>query len=105
MPQGIVTDAVGRPLDGKELSIFSDVAGGIAHDFRNILALIDSGLRLLARNADDPDQRDQIVAGIRGGVARGMQLASRLLEFSKEPDFQVDAVDVNRALRSVEPLL
>jgi signal transduction histidine kinase len=90
-----------RAGGGRELSS----PGDVAHDFRNILTLIDSGLRLLACNGEDPRKRDQIIAGIRSGIGSGIQLASRLLNVAKEPHVRLEAVDPNQVLRSIEPLL
>ena len=53
----------------QRLSVLGEMTGGIAHDFRNILAVVDSGLRLAEQNIGDPDKIRTFVAGVWDGVA------------------------------------
>jgi hypothetical protein len=39
------------------------MTGGIAHDFRNILSVVDSGLRLAESKLGDPDNVRTFIAG------------------------------------------
>src|SRR4051794_18802773 len=66
----------------QRLSVLGEMTGGIAHDFRNILAVIDSGLRLAENNWGDPRAASLFIAGARDGVARGLTLTSQLLMFA-----------------------
>jgi signal transduction histidine kinase len=86
------------------LLALAEMTSGIAHDFRNILAIIDSGLRL-AQNSDDPRAMSVVIAGVREGVARGLTLSSQLLSFAKQQEFQVCAADANELLKDLEPFL
>jgi signal transduction histidine kinase len=81
------------------------MTGNIAHDFRNILAVIDSGLRLAERNSDDPKAASAFIAGAREGVARGLMLTSQLLSFAKQREFQARAADANELLKALELFL
>ena len=46
-----------------------EMAGGIAHDFRNLLAVIASALDLAQRHRGDRERTDLYLAGARGAVA------------------------------------
>ena len=81
------------------------MTGGIVHDFRNILAVINSGLRLAEKNSGDPRAASTFIAGAREGVARGLTLTSQLLTFAKQREFQVRAADANELLRALELFL
>ena len=89
----------------QRLSVLGEMTGGIAHDFRNILAIIDSGLRLAERSAGDPEKMRVYVAGAREGVDRGMRLTSQLLNFAKQREHPAHAADANSLLRDLELFL
>jgi signal transduction histidine kinase len=86
----------------QRLSVLGEMTGGIAHDFRNILAVIDSGLRLAENSCSDPRAAHSFIAGAREGVARGLTLTSQLLTFATQRDFQARAADPNELLKALE---
>jgi signal transduction histidine kinase len=81
------------------------MTGGIAHDFRNILAVIDSGLRLAQNNSHDPQLASTFIADAREGIARGLKLTSQLLSFAKQREFEVRPTDANELLKELELFL
>jgi signal transduction histidine kinase len=85
--------------------VLGEMTGGIAHDFRNILAVIDSGLRLAEKNSGDPRAVSTFIAGARDGVARGLTLTAQLLTFAKQREVQARATDANELLRALELFL
>jgi signal transduction histidine kinase len=89
----------------QRLSVLGEMTGGIAHDFRNILAVIDSGLQLTERNVSDPDRVRAFVAGAREGVVRGLRLTSQLLTFARQKELPTSAADVNALLVNLELFL
>ena len=89
----------------QRLSVLGEMTGGIAHDFRNILSVIDSGLRLAERNINDPEMLHTFIAGARDGVDRGLRLTSQLLPFAQQRELPTSAADVNSLLVSLELFL
>ena len=89
----------------QRLSVLGEMTGGIAHDFRNILTVIESGLRLAEKNSDEPQKVRTVMAGAREGVARGLELTSRLLTFAKQGELQPCAADANALLKNLELFL
>jgi signal transduction histidine kinase len=87
------------------IAALGEMTGGIAHDFRNILTVIQSGLRLAERNLQCPDKLRACIAGAREGVDRGLQLTSQLLAFAKQQELQPHPRDANELLRNLELLL
>lgn len=86
----------------QRLFALGEMTGGIAHDFRNILAVIDSGLRLAERNAARPDEVGLFIAAAREGINRGLSLTRQLLSFARKPDeleTEVGCWDANQLLR------
>lgn len=87
------------------LAALGEMAGGIAHDFRNLLAVIESGLRFAERTADDPDRVRAYITMAREGIDRGIDLTAQLLAFAKYRELDAHACDLNEFLRSFRPLL
>ena len=77
------------------LASLGHMTGGIAHDFRNLLAVIESGLRLAERKADQPESVRAYIAAAREGINRGIDLTSQLLDFAKNKELDVQARDLN----------
>lgn len=94
-----------RELATHRLVTLGEMTGGIAHDFRNLLAVIDSGLRLAEREADNPEKVRGYIAAAREGINRGFELTSKLLTFAKQQTFVTGVGDVNKCLRAFEPFL
>jgi len=87
------------------LASLGEMTGGIAHDFRNVLALIDSGLRLAERNADQPESVRAYIAAAREGINRGVGLTSHLLAFANHRELDIRARDLNELVNSFKPFL
>ena len=56
-----------------------EMTGGIVHDFRNILAIIETGLRLAEKHSEEPEKASGFIAGVHEGIDRGLKLTSQLL--------------------------
>lgn len=89
----------------QRLSVLGEMTGGIAHDFRNILSIIDSGLRLAESNLSDPDKIRTFISGAREGIARGVRLTSQLLNFAQQGEIKTCAADANALLKNLELFL
>lgn len=81
------------------------MTGGIAHDFRNLLTVIESGLRLAEARADEPNRVRACITMAREGINRGIDLTSQLLAYAKHQELDAHAGDVNEFLRSFEHFL
>ncbi len=93
-----------RQMQAHNLESLGRMTGGIAHDFRNILAIIRTSLDA-ARSSRDRAKTERWVAIGADAATQGDQLVARLLTFSKHQELSVRAVDVNDEIRSVTPLL
>jgi signal transduction histidine kinase len=89
----------------QRLAALGEMTGGIAHDFRNFLAVIDSGLRLAETNAADPEAVASYLAASRDAVGRAVALTSQLLAFARHQELEPHAGNVNEFLREFEPFL
>jgi signal transduction histidine kinase len=98
-------DSEPRARAARRLAALGEMTGEIAHDIRNILAIIESGLILAERNCDRPEKVRVFIAGAREGVDRGLKLTSQLLSFAKQGVLEPRATNVNELLRTFELLL
>ncbi|RJT27779.1 two-component sensor histidine kinase [Mesorhizobium waimense] len=87
------------------LAALGEMTGGIAHDFRNLLAVIETGLRSAAKSADEPESVRAYIAAAREGIDRGIDLTSQLLAFAKHQELDIHAGNLNEFLKSFEPFL
>jgi signal transduction histidine kinase len=81
------------------------MTGGIAHDFRNVLSVIGSGLNVAERHSGDPAKVDTALAAMREGIERGMKMTSRLLAFAKQQELETGLEDLNALLAKLKPFL
>jgi two-component system, cell cycle sensor histidine kinase and response regulator CckA len=80
------------------------LAGRIAHDFNNIIAVIDAYARLIA----EPDTEQPIshhVAQITHATDRAAALTRQLLDFSRRETVRPVVVDLEQAMRDTRGLL
>lgn len=82
------------------------LAGGIAHDFANVLAIVRGAASSLAETVspDDAPLRADIEA-IEGATARGQALTRQLLGFARRTPEQPVTIVLDDALARVVPLL
>ena len=81
------------------------LAGGVAHDFNNILTAIRAGAEFLLADLDGEDPRRQDAADIRSAADRAAGLTRQLLAFSRQQVLQPKVVDLNAVVTSIEPML
>ena len=102
---GVRPSAQQRAYAAQRLAALGEMTGGIAHDFRNLLAVIESGLELAEKSLEQPDKVRVYIAAARQGIDRGVKLTSQLLAFAKRQELEARAGDVNALLRNFEQLL
>jgi len=81
------------------------LAGGVAHDFNNILTAIIGYADLLAMDlpAEDPKRAD--IAEIRRAADRATKLTRQLLAFGRRDAQQICVLDMNDVVSGVLPML
>src|SRR6185437_12659196 len=94
-----------RERAAQRLASLGEMTGGIVHDFRNILAVIESGLRLAEKHSEEPKKASVFIAGVHDGIDRGLKLTSQLLTFARQRKFEAREEDANELLRQLDLLL
>jgi signal transduction histidine kinase len=78
---------------------------GIAHDIRNILGVISSGLRVAEDCDADRLGRRAALAAAQEGVARGVTMVTRLLAGPEQQEIQPAAANLNALLAGLDMFL
>lgn len=94
-----------RVRAAQRLAALGEMTAGVAHDFRNLLAVIESGLRLAEKSSEHPDKVQAYITAARTGIERAAELTSQLLVFAKHRGFEPRAANLNELLRRFEPFL
>lgn len=81
------------------------LAGGVAHDFNNILGIITACTELLRDRIDPGGDSAQYIGNIRKAVERGTSLTRQLLAFTRKSTLQRQLVDLNVRLKDVVKLI
>jgi signal transduction histidine kinase len=81
------------------------LAGGVAHDFNNILTGI-SGYVSLAKTRVRPDSPlAQFLVRIENAAALAADLSKKMLAYSGDSSFRVQPIDVEHEIQELSPLL
>jgi PAS domain S-box-containing protein len=81
------------------------LAGGVAHDFNNVLGIINSCTEFLRDRIDPTSEPSLYVENIKKATERGASLTRQLLAFSRKQVIQPQIFDLNERLKDVSKLL
>jgi signal transduction histidine kinase/ActR/RegA family two-component response regulator len=93
-----------RLYRSQKLESLGLLAGGIAHDFANLLTVILTSTSLASARSQDPLVTEELNA-ITGAAERGALLTRQLLAISRTHPLTLQAVDLGERLRSLASLL
>jgi PAS domain S-box-containing protein len=88
----------------QKMEAIGRLAGGVAHDFNNILTVITSSAGFLLDNKPDEQARRDLEQ-IATAAARAASLTRQLLTFSRKQIVNLQLVEVNAVMRQIEPML
>ena len=89
----------------QKMEAVGELAGGIAHDFKNILTVITATLDMLTEAVADKPDLAGVVQLIEEAADRGTDLTQRLLVLSRREPHQPRQTDVNATTASTIRLL
>ena len=84
----------------RRMEAIGTLAGGIAHNFNNLLMGIQGSVSLLRYRQYDSEEADYLLAAVEECVQRGGDLTKRLLGFARGGKYVVQPTDMNQILRS-----
>lgn len=96
--------AQARQAVAQRLESLGRMAGGVAHDFANLLTVISAGLEYLREHASAPDTRDEL-ASIEDAVCRAEGLTRQLRLFAREETATSETFDVGERAKGLDGVL
>ncbi len=88
-----------------QMRTLGQLAGGMAHDFNNVLQAIAGGARLLLNRIDRPDTARPLIDLIIDAADRGASITGRLLSFAHRRELRADRIDTVALLRDLSVVL
>jgi|GEM_PF-545573 len=105
--QGIIRDETERErleaqlLQSHKLEAIGQLAGGVAHDFNNILTVIQGYSELLMTKIDDSDPSYSYMRQIHSSGIRAATLTRQLLAFSRKQPMEFRPLDINSTTKDL----
>jgi len=97
--------AEGQFRQSQKMEAIGRLAGGVAHDFNNILAIINACTEFLRDRIDPAAEPSHYIENIKTATERGAALTRQLLAFSRARDVQPRVLDLNERLKDIGKLL
>ncbi len=89
----------------QRMEALGQLAGGVAHDFNNVLQAIAGGARLIQRRPDNAASVERLAGLVVDAAERGAVVTRHLLSFARRSALQADRVDVARLLTDLRDAL
>jgi len=90
---------------GQKMNAVGQLAGGVAHDFNNVLTAIIGNSDLLLANHRPTDPSFQEIMNIRQNANRAAALVRQLLAFSRQQTMRPEVVQITDVITDVSALL
>ena len=92
-------------IEGQKMEVMGRLAGGVAHDFNNILAVIMGYSELISDELRPESPLLKFTEEIRHATDRAAGLTRQLLVFSRKQTVQVVVLDINAVMKEMEQML
>jgi PAS domain S-box-containing protein len=92
-------------LQAQKLEAVGRLAGGIAHDFKNLMTTVLGYSDLLLMRLSHEDESRREIEEIRKAGNRATSLINKLLAFSRKQELQAIVLDLNELIREMENML
>jgi two-component system, cell cycle sensor histidine kinase and response regulator CckA len=89
----------------QKMESIGTLAGGLAHDFSNLLNIIQGYASTIMRHPADPERVIEDVQVIRETVENGAALAQQLLTIARKTEVKFELTDINALLQRLTKLL
>ncbi len=89
----------------QKMQALGQLAGGVAHDFNNVLQAISGAISLIERRAECPETVRRFARTAAASAERGAAVARRLLTFARRGDLRAAPVNAAELLRDTAGIL
>jgi PAS domain S-box-containing protein len=92
-------------IQSQKMEAIGTLAGGFAHDFRNMLQVVMGSLELIEFNKDLPEKLRTDLDRIKKAAMSGAELVKGMLVFSRKTSVKLEPINLNNLVVHVESLL
>jgi signal transduction histidine kinase len=92
-------------LQAQKMELFGRLAGGVAHDFNNILTVVMSNCGLILAGMAQSDPHRPLVEEIEQAGVRGAALTRQLLIFARHEARRPEILELDEVIHTLSPLL
>lgn len=92
-------------IQSAKMAALGEMAGGIAHEIRNPLAITSSAAQILLKKGADPELRGEAARKIHTAAGRAAAIIENLLRFARPSEGMVEQVDANSAVEDTLSLI
>jgi len=89
----------------QKMEAIGRLAGGVAHDFNNILMIASASVQLLEKSRNDPARIERYTHQIQNATDRGASLTRQLLAFSRQQMLNPSILDLNAVVTDLWKML
>ena len=97
--------AQARAAQAERVQALGQLAGGVAHDFNNVLQAVEGAVLLIERESTGRERTNRLVRLALEATARGASVTRRLLAFGRRGDLRAAAIDTDALLAGLRELL
>ncbi|MFW6216367.1 MAG: response regulator, partial [Desulfohalobiaceae bacterium] len=83
----------------QKLEAVGTMAGGIAHEFNNLLQGMSTNIQALSYKYSQADPEKKYLGGLDRLISRASEIVNRLLTFSRHADFKFQVLDLNQTIQ------
>jgi PAS domain S-box-containing protein len=92
-------------MQAQKMESLGLLAGGIAHDFKNILGSISGYSQLLERRFEPESKEAHYLTQMQGATQRGIELTTKLTSFTRKSSDEFVKIDLHKVLADAAELL
>lgn len=92
-------------LHKQKLESLGLLAGGVAHDFNNILTAMMGFIYLLENRLQADEESRELLKNVSDAAERASSLCNQLLAYSGKGQFVIESIDLSELIRETEALL
>lgn len=92
-------------LEAQKMDAIGRLAGGVAHDFNNMLTVINGYSEDILRGKGSPDAIPRKVGEVLKAGRRATRLVAQLLSFSRRQNSKPTIIDINQSIQGLDKML
>jgi signal transduction histidine kinase len=98
-------EAQATALHAQRMQALGQLAGGVAHDFNNVLQAARGCAATIEKRADDPATVRRFARLFLDASERGVSVTRRLLAFAQQNDLRAEAIDLPTLFSGLQEML